>query len=284
MKKCIAIILAFSMMISLAACGSSESTNASSASSESTAASTETSEKSAAAVQTPEATPEPTEAPAETGPDAADAETPELPDPKEEYYGQWYGTIHGLTVCLDLEADDAYTITYPALTREPATGKWILSDGFIYMDDEETPSISALGEVLSWTAPNVFLTREEPEEYAPADAMANAENEYYNGYWVSAYVKVDGAYVYASSLEDDTDIYIDGTHVALGGSFFGDVIEEFKFENGALVLTEGEGDAAMTITLQLLEDSMLSMELIGGGAELNIILTEEYVEGVTDEE
>ena len=191
-----------------------------------------------------------------------DMELTEMLTPEVKLFGDWYGTLHGLTLCLTLQEEDAYTIAFPALSREPVTGKWILSDGFIYMDDEETPSISMMGDVLLWTAAHIFLRREEPDgEYIPADVYADAVLEDFSDYWESVFIDLDGALVSASDLQDDTFIYIEGTNVALGGSIFGNVIEEFTFADAAMTCQEGDGSMIAQITMQLLEDGILAVTL-----------------------
>ena len=209
---------------------------------------------------------------------------PEEPTPEEALYGDWYGILHGLNLTLTLQEGGTYTLVYPEVSEEPAQGIWVLDDGFIYMDGEEIPSIAVMREVLSWTIPGVLLEREAWETYKPGEVYAEAVLEDFSGYWESAYIDLDGALLYASDMGDDTFIYIEGTNAALGGSIFGDVIAEFTFANGAMIHEESDGNSSIRITMNLLEDGMLSVTLssdnaaTGESSTLRILLAPAYNE------
>lgn len=268
MKKIIAFIMTFLMIFALCSCGSSEG--------DKEASSSKSAEASPAAA--PEATktpaPEPTEVPEVTKAPEPEKE-PELPDapaPEEKYEGEWYGSLHGLTMCLDLHEDDSYTVSMSALQEEPGGGSWALNEGYIYMDNEEQPSIFIIGEELFWSTPGIYLTKEKQEAYTPAPVSGEVNSGDFDGYWKSVYVDMDGAVVFADSVGDDTDIYIEGTEVALGGSLFGDVYMDFTFENGSLILSEGEGEKAVAVTIQLQEDALMRVTLDANGEKIVIIL------------
>ena len=197
----------------------------------------------------------------EIDPAELEAAFPELPDPEEELWGEWYGSLYGLTLVLTLQEDGSYILTYPGVSEEPVQGTWTLEDGFICMDGEEIPSISVLRDRLSWTAPGIFLEREMPESYVPAEVNAQAAQEDFTGYWESAYIDLGGVMVPASDLQDDTFLYIEGTNTALGGSVFGDVIAEFIFADGAMIHEENDGSSSVRIEMKLLQDGFLSVTL-----------------------
>ena len=56
-----------------------------------------------------------------------------------------------------------------------------------------------------------------------------------------------------------------GENVALAGSFFGNVPLVFAFEDGAMVASLGEGDAAVTLSLRLQQDGVLRLTLETNG-------------------
>ena len=140
------------------------------------------------------------------------------------------------------------------------------------MDSEEQPSIYILGEELFWSTPGIYLSKEEQESYTPAPPLEALKAGDLDGYWKSVYVDMDGAVVYADSVGDDTDIYIEGTQVALGGAMFGDVIMDFTLQENALILSEGEGDKAVKVTIQMQEDTLMRVTLEASGEKIVIIL------------
>ena len=199
---------------------------------------------------------------------------------EESLSGLWYGSIYGITICLELKENGTYNLSYPELESEESTGTWILEDGEIYMDGEELPSLTVMPTSLRWNGPDTFLRQEGPDRYIPGEALANAAIEDYAGYWKSIYVQVDEALVYADALGDNTDIYIEGTRAALGGGLFGDVIEDFKFENGAFTLTKGTTEDYVLVTMQLLEDYVLRLNLQSPDNELILYLAPAYSEDI----
>ena len=209
---------------------------------------------------------------------------------EEALCGNWYGILHGLNLVLTLQEGGTYTLVYPEVSEEPAQGTWVLDDGFIYMDAEEIPSIAVMREVLSWTVPGVLLEREAWETYKPAEIYTEAAPEDFSGYWESAYLDLDGALVYASDMQEDTFLYIEGTHAALGGSIFGDVIAEFTFADGAMIHEESDGYSSIRITMNLLEDGMLALTLssdnaaTGESSALKILLVPAYNEYASSRE
>jgi len=209
---------------------------------------------------------------------------PELPGPEEELWGDWFGSLHGLSLVLSLQEDGSYTLTYPETSEEPVQGVWTLEDGFIYMDGEEIPSLSVLRDRLSWTAPGIFLERDMPEGYVPAEVNTEAVQEDFTGYWESAYFDLNGVLVPASDLQDDTFLYIEGTNAALGGSVFGDVIAELTFTDGAMIHEESDGSSNVRIEMQLLQDGFLLVTLTSemaadeDASALKIILVPAYNE------
>ena len=112
MKKLFAIVLAFVLLLALAACGAAETP-----SDGTPAAETPVAETPADGTDAPG---DPTEAPetpsAEAGvPDDPDNESAdpddESPDPEEDVTGLWYCAMGTVDLCLELEAGGAYTVT-----------------------------------------------------------------------------------------------------------------------------------------------------------------------------
>ena len=193
--------------------------------------------------------------------------------------GEWYTEISGLAVTLTLKEDGTYLYDIPALPGEPEKGTWEWSDGYVRLDGEDDTLFSFGGDRLACQPLGLFLTREPAETYAPAEPDPEVPPEEYSGYWRSAYIGLNGAAMESYGL-DDTEIYIEGTTAALGGSIFGDAIAGFTFENGGLHYT-GEG---MSIRLEYQKDGLLRLTAEGGDAPLVLYLYPDYPETAADRE
>ncbi|MBQ6903734.1 MAG: hypothetical protein IJQ26_04375, partial [Lachnospiraceae bacterium] len=127
--------------------------------------------------------------------------------------------------------------------------------------DTEPEAEPEMQTLLAWEEANVFFSREAPEYYQPGAVKTDTKSGDLDGYWVTAFVGVDGALLDAAVFDDHTDIYIEGSKVALGGYLFGDVTEDFTFADGALAYSYGEGEQKVTIRMALQEDGLLRMAL-----------------------
>ncbi len=199
--------------------------------------------------------------------------------------GEWYGEINGFPMQLTLGEDGLYFLASSAVPGEAQQGTWEFSDGYVWLDentaaplnltkefrvsDDDPEAEPEQKEVLVWTAANVTFRRETMPLYTPAEVDAEAALESMAGYWKSRYVSFGGTPVPAALLNDDTDIYIDGETVALGGELFGDVFIDFVFEDGALSV-EIDDDFAISIALQ--KDGLLRMTLAQEGGDMTLYL------------
>lgn len=178
--------------------------------------------------------------------------------PEAALTGDWYGEANGLVLQLTLHEDGTYAAALVGSAQEAKSGAWALEDGFIYLDGALLPQINVLSDdVLKWTEMDVFLRREQPWVYAPAEPFA-APNELFDGYWRAQYVGLDGAMLFAEdALGEVVALYIEGQNVALGGDFFGNAIVEMAYADGALSLSlDGQ-----PLTLQLQLDGFLRLTL-----------------------
>ena len=194
------------------------------------------------------------EAPEEEAYEAAEAMDPSL---TERIRGDWFAFWEGLALKLTLNDDGTYSFVFPG--RETQKGAWAIHDGLVALDGSEGDLIP-LDDVLNWSAAGLLFTRNEPETFVPGEVITNAVEGAFNGYWKSQYVAVDGGTVFSSAIGEETDIYIEGTQVALGGPLFGDVIVEMKLQDGMLTY-EKDG---MTVTLAVQQDSYLRLTVENG--------------------
>ena len=172
--------------------------------------------------------------------------------------GIWYSTTSGIPVRLTLSEDGSYTSAAPG--TDPVTGTWEERDGSIFLDGSETPEFTVQDDRRLWNGMAAFLTREEQAVYTPAEILADFDPALFRGYWRALYVDVDGIACLASSLNDTTDLYVEGNSVILGGPLFGDLPVKAESADGALTCT-AEG---ITVTLRMQQDSFLRMTVDTG--------------------
>ena len=181
-----------------------------------------------------------------------------LPDSEEKLCGDWYALRYGLVIDLKLEEDGKYTLTVPSLDEKTGEGKWALKDVLIFLDGADTADFCVLEDGLDWIGTDIVFTRQMPQGYVPGDRKAAAAGGF-DGYWKAEYVRMMDSYVPADMLDDNTDIYIEGTNVALGGAILGDVLAVFEEKDGALFLRLGEAEGSPEFTIELLEDGMMRL-------------------------
>ena len=259
MKKLLAILLAFVLLLALAACGAAETP-----SDETPAAETPVAETPADGNDAPG---DPTEAPETPSAEAGVPDDPddESADPEEDVTGLWYCSFGAVDLCLELEEGGAYTVTLPHDPEGTVTGTWEERDGFLYLDGDETAPLSAYGDLLSWPAAGVFLSREEPAPlYVPAATLETLPEGILDGYWVAAFLELDGDVFSVEDLNERMDLYVEGSRAALGGPVFGDRIVDLEVLESGLSFS-GEG---FRVDMSLQADGFLrlSMEADGEGA------------------
>ena len=212
--------------------------------------------------------------------DAAEAETTEEewePVPEDLYAGLWYSVTDGIPMTLELKREGAYTMTVGVVSEQEdgsagsaaalgdaLEGTWTLEDGLIYLDGEEEASFEMRNSMLYWFATGDFFTVEAPQLYQPADLMTDVKLGDFDGYWVSVLAGIDGLVLNAETIDDNTDLYIEGDMAALGGDIFGDDSAKFSLADGLMTYTDGTGNEKITVTLGLQEDGMLRLVFTGG--------------------
>ncbi len=203
-------------------------------------------------------------------------------DPEEEPIdatGDWYAEMeNGLPMKLSLEKDGRYTFRLPG---ESAEGLWTQEDDRILLDGETRFPLDLFsGEMMLLSEADVLFTREPYVPYVPEKPMEDTELAWFGGYWTGLYEEVDGTPVPASALENNTDLYIDGTVAALGGDYFGDIFWHFQFEHGGL---HAQLDDGRNVTIAFQQDSLLRMTISGGEEEAVVFLAPEWSETLDGE-
>ena len=182
----------------------------------------------------------------------------ESPVQSNNLTGTWYSDLSGIPVRLTLSEDGSYTSAAPG--TDPVTGTWEERDSSIFLDGSETPEFTVKDGSLLWNGMAVLFTREEQVVYTPAEIFADFDPALFRGYWKALYVDVDGTACLASSLNDSTDLYVEGNSVILGGPLFGDLPVKAESADGALACT-AEG---ISVTLRMQQDSLLRMTVDTG--------------------
>ncbi len=174
----------------------------------------------------------------------------------ERVLGDWYADYAGLVLTLSL-SQGSYTLSAPG--AETLTGTWKVKDGGLVLDGSERDTLAPVNDGLRWDSANLMFTRQQPQTYVPAEPLAEVSEGAFDGFWKSRYVGVRGGAVLSAVMGEDTFVYVEGVHVALGGARFVDVIKTFTFENGTLTLL----DEDMAVTLELLQDGFLRLTFAG---------------------
>ncbi len=219
-------------------------------------------------------TPSPTATEAVTpSPTPSPEPTPtEAPVSLDAYYGAWYADRAGVTLTLQLNEDGSYTLSSAFSATPLGSGRWRLTAPYLYLGEDGSDGegsdkdgsekdgdrLEVLSETrLRWSAADVVFTREKTVVYAPAELEDSVALEFFAGYWKSSYVALNDSTVSASVAGDNTDIFIDGSRVALGGDLFHDAIVDMKFENGQLSWS-GDG---LSVTIGAQTDGLLRVTL-----------------------
>ena len=181
--------------------------------------------------------------------------------------GAWYAEVNGLPIQMGLAEDGTYTLMFPGI--ETLEGTWEEQEGYICMDGVLPPEITILGDQLKWTGSPIYFSREEAETYVPAKPKTEIPKSFYEGYWQCAYVDVGGTAVPALVVQDETDLYIEGSSAILGGPSLGDTLVRMTYENGAFSC-ENDGTA---VKIELQEDEFLRLTVSGEtGTQIRYLL------------
>lgn len=185
--------------------------------------------------------------------------------------GPWYGDLNGIPFCLDLGEDGTYSVAVNGLPDAGAEGTWEWKDGAILLDGDAELPILVVNDQLYFQALDQFLTREEQKAYVPEDVLAGEDSDLslFQGAWASKYVLLDGAVVPAEALQDDTILYVEESKAALTGNLFGEIVADFTYDNGAMVLTAG----GLTVKLEMQKDLLMRMTVSSEGEDLVFVLS-----------
>ena len=207
------------------------------------------------------------------------AEAPSENTEEKNVAGPWYGNLNGLPFTLDLREDGTYTFHVMCLPDADSEGSWTHADGVILLDGDADLPLTVFDNSLYFNALDLFLTREEEKSYVPEEILGNEESDQtlFQGAWSSRYVLLDGAVLPTRALQDDTILYVEGSKAALTGDLFGEIVADFAYDNGAMVMST----RAMTVKLEMQKDFMMRMTVSSEGDDLTVILAPYMTELLT---
>lgn len=265
MKKWFILLLAALLLLAVA-CKTPEDASAQTPQNETVSPQNEPEKQDGTQSETVE--PEPTRPPAPEEP-----EYEPLPDEMkplaERIAGEWFADFAGLTVPLTLNDDGSYTLTLPG--ESPKTGKWETADGLLLLDGNADDALVPVNGVLRWESADLLFTREKQEGYVPAEVIADAKEGAFDGWWKAQFVGIGEGTMLAQAMDEDTELYIEGTNLALSGARFGREIQTGAIADGALTFTAG----GATAKLELQTDGFLRLTLDGAVLYLLPMVTPE---------
>lgn len=188
--------------------------------------------------------------------------------------GTWYGSMVGMVLQLDLNADNTYAMTM--MGEAIGEGSWELEGEAMYLDrgsEAETvfavtaDSLSASDEGMGM---EVTFTREPIEQFVAPEKVAVDDITAFNGTWSGTMVSIPemGMSLDMSAAKEelgemlgmqDTSLVItDGSAVVFGG----DTIA-FEFTDGHLYLGAGDEEVDLSMSIDMNEDGTIVMEMFG---------------------
>ena len=152
---------------------------------------------------------------------------------KERRKGEWYADVAGLT----------FTLT--ALGGEAQTGKREEKDGVLIVDGDEESVLLPIGDVIRMDALDLIFTREQPTAYVPAEPIADAKAGKFDGWWKSHFTAVGDGTIPSDAIGEDTELYFEGTKLAVNGTLFGLNQYDGAIEGGKLTFTTDKGPVTL---------------------------------------
>ena len=188
----------------------------------------------------------------------------------------------GYEITMELKDDGTAQLTAP--DEDPQAGTWTLEGDklTVTVDDEPLEMTLADGTLtVEQDGMGMVFGREHTESpsFEPA-APVEAAQEDFAGTWVATKIGMDGAYYDVSLLtsamggEGDITAVIEGTTITLNGFLFSNTSLPLQYADGALSFSgTDEAGSVGAITVRLLEDGMLAVELEATGSSFVFYMT-----------
>ena len=192
--------------------------------------------------------------------------------------GEWYASLGGMTMALNLAEDGTAEMTMPG-SENAAAGSWVLDGEKITITIEDSPAEGTYADgtiTLGDEDMTMVFTREMPKAIEIAAVNTAAAAEDFEGTWEIVYVGYDGTVVDASAAGEQLPglVVENGAMKFTGDSslakVFGTNALPMTFADGALSMSVALGETSYGLKLEMLEDGMLSLTASMGDMSVNM--------------
>ena len=197
---------------------------------------------------------------------------------EEGVAGEWYASLGGMTMALNLAEDGTAAMTMPG-SEDAAAGSWVLDGEKITITIEDSPAEGTYADgtiTLGDEDMTMVFTREMPKAIEIAAVNTAAAAEDFEGTWEIVYVGYDGTVVDASAAGEQLPglVVENGAMKFTGDSslakVFGTNALPMTFADGALSMSVALGETSYGLKLEMLEDGMLSLTASMGDMSVNM--------------
>lgn len=186
---------------------------------------------------------------------------------EEDLTGEWYATMAGVEMVLNLAEDGSATFSMPALGNT-SSGIWTRDGDKITITIEDSPAEAVYADgtiTLGEGEASMVFTREKVEGIKLAEVNPAAAAEDFEGSWSIAYVGYGEMVVDASvSTEPLPGLVVENGAMKFTGEssmsqVFGENPLQLAYADGALSFSVALGETTYGIKLEMLADGMLAM-------------------------
>ena len=197
---------------------------------------------------------------------------------EEGVAGEWYASLGGMTMVLNLAEDGTAEMTMPG-SENAAAGSWVLDGEKITITIEDSPAEGTYADgtiTLGDEDMTMVFTREMPKAIEIAAVNTAAAAEDFEGTWDIAYIAYNGTVVDASAAGEQLPglVVENGAMKFTGDSslaqVFGTNALPMTFADGALSMSVALGETSYGLKLEMLEDGMLSLTASMGDMNVNM--------------
>ena len=192
--------------------------------------------------------------------------------------GEWYASLGGVTMTMNLAEDGTAAITMPG-SEDAAAGSWVLDGEKITVTIEDSPAEGTYADgtiTLGDEDMTMVFTREMPKAIEIAEVNAAAAAEDFEGTWEIVYVGYNGMIVDTSTTNEQLPgLLVENSAMQFTGesslaAVFGTNALPMTYADGALSMSVSLGENSYGLKLEMLEDGMLSLTANMGTTSVNM--------------
>lgn len=177
--------------------------------------------------------------------------------------GTWYGSMAGLPLQLELNADGTYAMT---VLDDATEGVWETEGDQLYMDrgTEGETVMSITDEALTYGGGEIVFTREPIEAFIAPAKVAVDDITVFDGTWEATLLYVEGVTLDIVTAQEMLGDMLDMQNTLLvidngSVSIFGAEALDFQLTEGRLYVSGGENE----ISVDMNEDGSIVLETAG---------------------